>query len=102
MTTPQELNVVADLPPNMGLAETDPAHPRNLLYTTTALRQQALADTKYDLLQPTNTTSAVPGTIREPFCNKFHDIKHHGITTLGAGFTAIIIVGTFAYFIVKK
>lgn len=99
--TPQELNVTAALPPNLEIAETDPAHPRNLLYTTTALRQQALADTKYDLLQPTNTTSAVPGTIRESFCSTCGPQNHHGITTLGAGLTAMII-GVFAYLIIKK
>lgn len=99
--TPQDLSVTAALPPNLEMAETDPAHPRNLLYTTTALRQQAIGDTRYDILQPTNTVSSVPGTIRESFCNTCHSQNHHGIATLGAGFTAII-VGALAYLIVKN
>lgn len=95
---PQDLNVTAALPPNLEIAETNPAHPRNLLYTTAALRDQAAADTKYDLLQPANTVSSVPGTVREHFDNKSCDgscnsSQNHAFVTLGAGIAATAIGG---------
>lgn len=98
---PQDLNVTAALPPNLEIAETDPAHPRNLLYTTATLRDQAAADTKYDILQPANTVSSVPGTMRENFSNNknklcdgsCHSSHNHAFVTLGAGAAAAAIGG---------
>lgn len=81
--TPQELNITATMSPNLDIAETDPAHPRNLLYTTAALQQQAIVDTKYDVLQP---------TIKEHFYGKNQN-NNHAIVTIGAGIVAIVLGG---------
>ncbi len=55
MQSQHQIIVAADLPPTIGIATTDPSHPRNLLYAVSSLRNQATADTKYDPIRPTST-----------------------------------------------
>jgi hypothetical protein len=86
--SPAALQVSTVLPTKLGIAETDPAHPNNILYALASTQQQGRSDTKYD----------IPAAAIETFGSEQKQNSNYTriFTTLGAFGAAAAIVGGLA------